>query len=129
MKSYSEIEEMQKYYRQKYDEQDKNDERTEENRIIFGHWVDFLDDMLDYNILDYGKKIGHDFETETEMFEITDEVKKEIIITEEQVKKELDIREKICQKYPYGRCKNVWWINGINIEMLERDILRWILEK
>lgn len=108
---------------------DKNDEKTREDRIIFGHWIDFLDDLLDWNILDYAEKIGFDFEKHDDMFEITEEVKKEIIIKEEQAEEELKIKEKICQKYPYGSCRNKWWINGINIDMLERDILRWILER
>lgn len=129
MKAYNEIEEIQEEYNRKYDILDKNDENTHEDRIIFAHWVDFLDDLLDWNMLDYAEKIGFDFEEHDDMFEITDEVKKEIIITKEQAEKELKIREDICQKYPYGRCRNVWWINGINIDMLERDILRWVLDK
>lgn len=129
MKTYNEIEEKQEEYNQKYDSFDKNDEKTREDRIIFGHWIDFLDDLLDWNILDYAEKIGFDFEKHDDMFEITEEVKKEIIIKEEQAEEELKIKEKICQKYPYGSCRNKWWINGINIDMLERDILRWILER
>lgn len=129
MKTYNEIEKIQEEYNKKYDNLDKNDENTHEDRIIFGHWVDFLDDLLDWNMLDYAEKIGFDFEEHDDMFEITDEVKKEIIITEKQAEEELKIREKYCQKYPYGSCKNQWWINGINIDMLERDILKWVLEK
>lgn len=129
MKTYTEIEEKKEEYNRKYDNLDKNDENTKEDRIIFGHWVDFLDDLLDWNMLEYAEQIGFDFEKNDDMFEITDEVKKKIMIAEEQAKNELKVREKICQKYPYGSCKNKWWINGINIDMLERDILKWILEK
>lgn len=129
MKTYTEIEEKKEEYNRKYDNLDKNDENTKEDKIIFGHWVDFLDDLLDWNMLEYAEQIGFDFEKNDDMFEITDEVKKEIMIAEEQAKNELKVREKICQKYPYGSCKNKWWINGINIDMLERDILKWILEK
>lgn len=129
MKTYTEIEEKKEEYNRKYDNLDKNDENTKEDRIIFGHWVDFLDDLLDWNMLEYVEQIGFDFEKNDDMFEITDEVKKKIMIAEEQAKNELKVREKICQKYPYGSCKNKWWINGINIDMLERDILKWILEK
>lgn len=129
MKTYTEIEEKKEEYNRKYDNLDKNDENIKEDRIIFGHWVDFLDDLLDWNMLEYAEQIGFDFEKNDDMFEITDEVKKKIMIAEEQAKNELKVREKICQKYPYGSCKNKWWINGINIDMLERDILKWILEK
>lgn len=129
MKTYTEIEEKKEEYNRKYDNLDKNDENTKEDKIIFGHWVDFLDDLLDWNMLEYAEQIGFDFEKNDDMFEITDEVKKKIMIAEEQAKNELKVREKICQKYPYGSCKNKWWINGINIDMLERDILKWILEK
>ena len=122
MKTYIEIEKKQEEYNNKYDVLDKNDEKTKEDRIIFGHWVDFLDDLLDWNILNYAEKIGFDFEKNNDIFEITDEVKKKIIITEEQAEKELNIREEICHRYPYGSCRNEWWINGINIDMLERDI-------
>lgn len=76
MKTYNEIEEKQEEYNQKYDSLDKNDEKTREDRIIFGHWIDFLDDLLDWNILDYAEKIGFDFEKHDDMFEITEEVKK-----------------------------------------------------
>lgn len=129
MKTYTEIEEKKEEYNRKYDNLDKNDENIKEDRIIFGHWVDFLDDLLDWNMLEYAEQIGFDFEKNDDMFEITDEVKKKIMIAEEQAKNELKVREKICQKYPYGSCKNKWWINGINIDMLERDILKWISEK
>lgn len=129
MKTYTEIEEKKKEYNRKYDNLDKNDENTKEDRIIFGHWVDFLDDLLDWNMLEYAEQIVFDFEKNDDMFEITDEVKKKIMIAEEQAKNELKVREKICRKYPYGSCKNKWWINGINIDILERDILKWILEK
>lgn len=129
MKTYIEIEKKQEEYNNKYDSLDKNDEKTKEDRIIFGHWVDFLDDLLDWNILNYAEKIGFDFEKNNDIFEITDEVKKKIIITEEQAEKELKIREEICHRYPYGSCRNEWWINGINIDMLERDILKWVLDK
>ena len=129
MKTYTKIEEKQEEYNKKYDSLDKNDEKTKEDRIIFAHWVDFLDDLLDWNMLDYAEKIGFDFEEHDDMFEITDEVKKEIVITEKQAKKELKIREIHCKRYPYGCCRNEWWISGINIDMLERDILRWVLDK
>lgn len=129
MKTYIEIEEKQEEYNKKYANLDKNDEKTKEDRIIFGHCADFLDDLLDWNMLKYAEKIGFDFEKNDDIFEITDELKKEIIITTEQAEKELKIREEFCQKYPYGSCKNKWWINGINIDMLERDILKWVLDK
>lgn len=129
MKTYTEIEEKKEEHDKKYDSLDKNDEKTKEDRIILGHCVDFLDDLLDWNMLKYAEKIGFDFEKNDDMFEITDEVKNKIIITEEQAEKELQIREEICQRYPYGSCKNKWWINGINIDMLERDILKWVLDK
>ena len=106
MKTYIEIEKKQEEYNNKYDVLDKNDEKTKEDRIIFGHWVDFLDDLLDWNILNYAEKIGFDFEKNNDIFEITDEVKKKIIITEEQAEKELNIREEICHRYPYGSCRN-----------------------
>lgn len=80
-------------------------------------------------MLDYAEKIGFNFEKHDGMFEITEKVKKEIIIKEEQAEEALKIKDKICQKHPYGSCRNKWWINGINIDMLERDILRWVLEK
>ena len=129
MKTYTEIEKKQAEYNEKFDALPENDEKTHEDKIIFGHWVDFLDDLLDWNMLDYADKIGYDFESDEEMFEITDEVKKEILITEDQAKKELEYREEICNRYPYGRISTQWWIKGIYIEKLERDILRWVLEK
>lgn len=129
MRTYTEMEKKQEEYNQNYDSLDKNDKNTQEDRIIFGHWVDFLDDLLDWNILDYAEKIGFDFDIEKDMFELTDEVKKAIIITEEQAKEELQKREEIYNKYPYGRCSNKWWIEGIYIDKLERDILKWVLDK
>lgn len=128
MKTYKQIEEMENMYNKKYNSIDKGNDENKEDLIIYGHWVDFLSDLLDWNVLDYAEKIGFDIEKENDMFEYTDEVKKEIIITEEQAKKELKIREKVCEKYPYGSCRNKWWIDGINIDMLERDILKWVLE-
>ena len=128
MKTYKQIEEMENMYNEKYNSIDKGNDENKEDLIIYGHWVDFLSDLLDWNVLDYAEKIGFDIEKEDDMFEYTDEVKKEIIITEEQAKEELKIRERFCEKYPYGSCKNKWWIDGINIDMLERDILKWVLE-
>ncbi len=128
MKTYKQIEEMENMYNEKYNSIDKGNDENKEDLIIYGHWVDFLSDLLDWNVLDYAEKIGFDIEKENDMFEYTDEVKKEIIITEEQAKEQLEIRNEICRKYPYGSCKNKWWIDGINIDMLERDILKWVLE-
>lgn len=128
MKSYKQIKEMEDIYNEKYTRLDNDKEENKEDLIIFGHWVDFLSDLADWNVLDYAEKIGFDIEKEDDMFEYTEEVKKEIIITEEQAKEELKTRERICKKYPYGSCRNKWWINGINIDMLERDILKWVLE-
>lgn len=128
MKTYKEIEEMENMYDEKYNCIDKGNDENKEDLIIYGHWVDFLSDLLDWNVLDYAEKIGFDIEKENDMFEYTDEVKKEIIITEEQAKEQLEIRNEICKKYPYGSCRNRWWIDGINIDMLERDILKWVLE-
>lgn len=62
------------------------------------------------------------------MFEITEEVKRNYN-KRRASRRRIKNKRKICQKYPYGSCRNKWWINGINIDMLERDILRWILER
>lgn len=101
----------------------------EEQMVIAGTWVDFIDDLLDYNLNEFMDKNGYDEDDIENTFFVDDEnVQKEIFITEEQAKKMLENREKICKEHPYGLVKNMHCFKGIYIEKIEVDILKWFLE-
>ena len=55
------------------------------------------------------------------------EVQKEIVITEEQARKELQSRIEYCKLHPYGAIHN-FVFDGIYLEKIELDILKWVLE-
>lgn len=131
MKNIQELKEMQKQKNRLYDEIDKSDEYNFENkekRVILGHWVDFIDELLDYNFSEYMDKHGYTDDDIGTTFSSEDpEVEKEMFIREEQARKELKNRENYCKEHPYGNCYHPF-SGGIFIEKLERDILKWILE-
>jgi len=101
----------------------------EEQMVIAGTWVDFIDDLLDFNWNEFMDKNGYDEDDIENTFFIDDEnAQKEIFITEEQAQKMLENRKKICKEHPYGLVKNMHFFKGIYIEKIELDILKWFLE-
>ncbi len=132
MKSIQELKEMQEQKNKLFDEIKKSNEYNEfqkqEKEIIAGHWIDFIDDLLDYNYTDYMDKMGYtEKDIETKFTTKDPKVQKEIFITEEQARKELKIREKCCIEHPYGVTHHIL-LGGIFLEKIERDILKWFLE-
>jgi len=133
MKTIKQLQEMKKEKGKLYDEISDNSEayvEKEESLIILGTWVDFIDDLLDYNFIEFMDKNGYTEEDIEKTFFISDEaVEKEIFITEEQAKELLKHRQNLCKKHPYGttRGSNNW--KGIFIPKIELDILKWFLEE
>lgn len=96
--------------------------------MIAGHWVDFIDDLLDFNFSEFMDKHGYtDDDIGTTFTSEQPEVEEEMFIREEQAKKELEWRKKYCEEHPYGVCYHPF-SGGIFIEKLESDILKWVLE-
>ena len=132
MKKIQELKEMQEQKNQLFDEIDKSieldDFQRKEQRVIAGHWVDFIDELLDYNFSEFMDKHGYtEDDIGTTFTSEQPEVAKEMYIREEQARKELEYRENYCKEHPYGNCYHPF-SGGIFIEKLERDILKWMLE-
>jgi hypothetical protein len=100
-----------------------------EKLIIATHWIDFINTLLYWNLYNFCLENKLDPDEYSESLENLNNIPKEIIINEEQAIKELEWREKLYNDYPYGTCKNSYYINGIYIEKLELDILKWLLER
>lgn len=124
MKTYIEMEQKQKEYQAKYDTLKVENSNDKLNLSIYADWVDLLDEFLIWNVVKYAEKVGYDFESDEEIFEFTDAVKKEIVIKEEEVKErfeglEKELHSKMAEKRSQRR--NLLLQN-------EYDVLKWMLE-
>lgn len=117
MKSLQDLKNKQDEMNKLYDKvHETNTYANNVNSVIIGHWVDFIGELLYFNLND---------DTPTEL---TDEIERSILITQKQAEEELDSREEQIKEFPYGTfaCLNS---KGIYLEKLEIDILKWILDK
>ena len=106
-------------------EQDDN----EEQKVIAVTWVNFIDEMLDYNLSEFMEKNGYDDDDIEKTFFLDDEnVQKQIVLTENQAREILEGKIKMCEEHPYGLVKNAHCFKGIYVEKIELDILKWFLE-
>ena len=124
MKTYIEVEEKQREYQEKFDklqEENPNDIKT---LCIYGDWVDLIGELLIWNVSKYAEKVGYDFNSEEEIFEFTDEVKKELLITEDEAREMLEQYEKEVNSYMFSK-KDERTQSMLKTEV---DILRWMLE-
>ena len=97
--------------------------------IITGTWIDFIDNLLDYNLSEFMTKNGYvDDDIEKTFFTDDENVEKEIFIRKEQALKLLEDRQKIYEEHPYGIATNLFVFKGIYIKKIELDILKWFLE-
>ena len=133
MKSIQDLKKMQKKKKQLYERlentKDINEDDKDEQMIIAGTWVDFIDDLLDHNLCEFMDKNGYTDEDIENTFTVEDEkVQKEIVIREEQALELLEGRKKLCEKHPYGVTTHLFVFKGIYIEKIELDILKWFLE-
>lgn len=124
MKTYIEMEQKQKEYQAKYDTLKVENSNDKLNLSIYADWVDLLDEFLIWNVVKYAEKVGYDFESDEEIFDFTDAVKKEIVIKEEEVKErferlERELHSKMAEKRSQRR--NLLLQN-------EYDVLKWMLE-
>ena len=132
MKSIQELKEMQKQKNKLCNEINESDIYNEfekrERAIIAGHWVDFIDDLLEYNYTNYMDRMGYTEDDIEITFTTNDpKVQKEIFITEEQARKKLKLNEEYCREHPYGVTYHGLF-GGIFLEKIEIDILKWLLE-
>lgn len=125
MKTYIEIEEKQNEYRQKYDKLQEENPNDVETLCIYGDWIDLIGELLIWNVSKYADKVGYDFNSDEEIFDFTDEVKKEIVITEEEAKEMLEQYEKEVNSYRFSKKDKRTQI----MLKTEVDILKWMLEK
>ena len=124
MKTYIEVEEKQKEYQEKFDklrEENPNDIIT---LSIYGDWVDLIGELLIWNVSKYAEKVGFDFNSGKEIFEFTDEVKKELIITEDEAKEMLEQYQKEINSHMFSKKDKRTQI----MLKTEVDILKWMLE-
>lgn len=130
MKSIEELKEKQKSLHIEYKKilKEKPEDKREQI-IITSHWQNFINMLLYWNLLDYCEKNNLDPDDYTEEICEKNAVPLHVFITEEQAEKELKLREELYKKYPYGTCQNSYYIDGIYIQKLELDILKWFLEK
>lgn len=136
MKTIQELKDMQEEKMKLYDELKKQKDLDmadelyqKEKLIIAGTWVDFIDDLLDYNLVDFMNRKGYNDDDIETTFTVKDkEVQKEIFITEKQALEMLEHKKKICNEHPYGLVIHKLMCEGIYIEKIEIDILKWFLE-
>ena len=124
MKTYIEVEEKQREYQEKFDklqEENPNDIRT---LCIYGDWVDLIGELLIWNVSKYAEKVGYDFNSDEDIFEFTDEVKKELLITEKEAREMLEQYEKEVNSYMFSK-KDARTQSMLKTEV---DILKWMLE-
>lgn len=130
MRSIEELTNMQKQKVEEYNQLEKctqlNNSEKEEKLIIAGTWIDFIDNLLDYNLVEFMENNGYSNE-DIEKLISNRKVQEQILITEEQAKIELECKEKHCKEHPYGVVQNNI-SNGIYIKKIELDILKWVLE-
>ena len=105
-----------------------SEENNLEKMVILGHWVDYIEELLCWKLLECLEEHGIDPETDDD-FEITEEMEAEMVISQEDAEIELQNREKFYKEHPYGTCRNQYYLKGIYLEKLERDILKWVLDK
>lgn len=132
MKSIKELLDTREKYDKLFEEysnsKELNDYEKKEKRVISGHWVDFINYLLDFNICEYMEKYGYTDDDIAEIISFDNpEIVKELVITEEQAKKELEYRIEYCKKHPYGVTYNNLF-GGIFLQKLEADILKWYLD-
>ena len=127
MKTYKEIEQKQQEYEKKFDDLKELQSKDRKVLATCGEWIDFLGEILIWNVVEYAKKIGYDFESNDDIFEMTDEAKKELVITEEEARKQLEEIERML-KSSSNRTRNSKTFEGINLFEIDLEILKWILE-
>lgn len=133
MRSIQDLKKMQEEKNKLYEELKNTKELNEFDRdeqiIIATTWVDFIDDLLDYNLCEFMDKNGYGEEDIETTFTVKDEkVQKEIVIRKEQALKELECRKKCCEEHPYGVTRHLFVFKGMYLEKIELDILKWFLE-
>ncbi len=125
MKTYLEVQKKQEEYKNKLIKL-RNEENPDKKLLaIYSQWIDILAELQITNIVQYAKKIGYDFNTDEEMFELTDDARKEMFITEEQAKNNL---ESYRINYKYAPNKTSKFFGSINTDKVNIEILEWLLE-
>ncbi len=125
MKTYKEAEEKQKECEKKFIELRNQPNPDKKLVATYSQWVDILGELRINNVVEYAKKIGYDFNSNEEIFEFTEEAKKEMFITEEQARNDLEAY-KINYKHNPNRTSN--YFGGINMDKINIEILEWLLE-
>ena len=123
MKTYIEIEEKKKEYDEKYDKLEMENPKDIDTLNVYGDWVDLLDEFLIWNLTSYAEKIGFDLSKDyDEIFEFTDEAKREMLISEDEARNRLLALEK--------EISNNTRLSKRHLALLkdEADVLKWILE-
>lgn len=124
MKTYIEVEKKQQEYQQKFDELQKENPNDIETLSVYGDWVDLIGELLIWNVSKYAEKVGYDFNSGEEIFEFTDEVKKELLITEDDAREILEQYQKEVNSYKFKK-KDARTQSMLKTEV---DILIWMLE-
>lgn len=125
MKNYLEVQKKQEEYKNKLIKL-RNEENPDKTLLaIYSHWIDILGELQIANILQYAQKVGYDFNNDEELFELTDEARKEMFITEEQARNNL---ESYRINYNYNPNKTSKFFGAINTDKINIEILEWLLE-
>lgn len=125
MKTYIEVEKKQEEYQQKFDKLREENPSDITTLSIYGDWVDLIGEFLIWNVTKYAEKVGYDFNSDEDIFEFTDEVKNELLITEDEAREMLEQYENEVNSYKFSK-KDARTQSMLKTEV---DILKWMLEK